>query len=435
VTKDGTTFRVSQNSRAWPARVIRADTNHDICRLKVTGLQVIPVQLRTSDHLAVGERVVALGSPQGLELTISEGIISGIRDLSGGDRLLQTTAAISHGSSGGGLFDGQGRLVGITTLYLAESQNLNFAVPAEVASATGLGGPPAKGIPDRPRDERPQPERQPSASLVVTTDLDCYWTLDGVSQPELKAGDTKTVKVSSGEHLVEANTPSGWDSWQTVVTIGRGGRELIQIPLSSVRQERQEKEQKEVAESRRAEERKREEERKRAEGRKREQQQDNERYKFVFASIPAGEFDMGCSPNDKWCVPGEWPRHPVRISRGFEIGKYEVTQAMWESVMHNNPSHFTGADRPVERVSWYDVMKFLLLLNDRHDGYYYRLPTEAEWEYAARASSRSDHYGKLDAIAWYKDNSGGQTHPVGQKQPNAWGHAGKRWGVGLGLLR
>src|SRR5437667_5221339 len=103
------------------------------------------------------------------------------------------------------------------------------------------------------------------------------------------------------------------------------------------------------------------------------------------------------------------------------MGKYEVTQAQWESVMERNPSRFRGADRPVEQVSWNDVQQFLQKLNARGDGYRYRLPAEAEWEYAARAGTSGPYAGNLDAMAWYEQNSGKQTHPVGQKQPNAWG--------------
>ena len=130
---------------------------------------------------------------------------------------------------------------------------------------------------------------------------------------------------------------------------------------------------------------------------------------------------MGCSPGDSQCGDDEKPAHPVRITKGFEIGKYEVTQAQWEAVMESNPSDFKGADRPVEQVSWNDVQEFLANLNGRNDGYRYRLPTEAEWEYAARAGTAGEYYGSLDAIAWYGRNSGDQTHPVGAKLPNAWG--------------
>ena len=159
--------------------------------------------------------------------------------------------------------------------------------------------------------------------------------------------------------------------------------------------------------------------------------------KWEFVRIPAGEFEMGCSSGDSDCLSLEKPQHHVRISKGFEMGKYLVTQAMWKSVMGTNPSRFKGADRPVERVSWNDVQEFLQRLNTQNDGYHYRLPTEAEWEYAARAGSTSSRYGELNAVAWYSGNSGKETHPVGQKQPNAWGlydMLGNVWAVGAGLV-
>jgi formylglycine-generating enzyme required for sulfatase activity len=130
---------------------------------------------------------------------------------------------------------------------------------------------------------------------------------------------------------------------------------------------------------------------------------------------------MGCSPEERECGDNDQPAHRVRITKAFEIGKYEVTQAQWEAVMGGNPSEFKGPDRPVEQVSWNDIQEFLTSLNRRNDGYRYRLPTEAEWEYAARAGTTGEHYGNLEAIAWFGRNSGDQTHPVGRKQPNAWG--------------
>jgi formylglycine-generating enzyme required for sulfatase activity len=136
-----------------------------------------------------------------------------------------------------------------------------------------------------------------------------------------------------------------------------------------------------------------------------------------FVRIPAEEFMMGSENGNS----NERPVHQVRISRDFEMGKYQVTQAQWEAVMGNNPSNFKGADRPVETVSWDDAQEFIKKLNEKDSSYDYRLPTEAEWEYAARAGSTGDYAGDLDAMAWYGDNSGSKTHPVGQKQPNAWG--------------
>ena len=118
----------------------------------------------------------------------------------------------------------------------------------------------------------------------------------------------------------------------------------------------------------------------------------------------------------------ESPVRRVRISRGYWLGKHEVTQSEWEAVMGTNPSEFSGCGScPVEQVSWNDVQGYIRRLNGRAGGARYRLPTEAEWEYAARAGTAGDRYGELDDIAWYYDNRGGRPHPVGRKAPNAWG--------------
>jgi formylglycine-generating enzyme required for sulfatase activity len=142
---------------------------------------------------------------------------------------------------------------------------------------------------------------------------------------------------------------------------------------------------------------------------------------FEFVPIPAGSFTMGCSPGDCECANNEKPAHWVRVTKPFETAKYETTQAQWKVVMGSNPSRFKGGNRPVENVSWNDAQEFLRRMNERNDGYRYRLPTEVEWEYSARAWGTSPQYGSLDEIAWYDDNSGGETHEVGQKKPNAWG--------------
>ena len=144
-----------------------------------------------------------------------------------------------------------------------------------------------------------------------------------------------------------------------------------------------------------------------------------------FARIPAGTFVMGSPEDEEGRYDREGPQHEVRISQDFWIGKYEVTQAEWEAVTGKNPSHFKdcGARCPVEQVSWEDAQEFIRKLNEREfgSGYVYRLPTEAEWEYAARAGTTGARHGELDEIAWYYDNSTGTTHPVGQKRANAWG--------------
>jgi formylglycine-generating enzyme required for sulfatase activity len=139
-----------------------------------------------------------------------------------------------------------------------------------------------------------------------------------------------------------------------------------------------------------------------------------------FVKIMPGEFVMGCSSGDNDCTADEKPAHRVQLTKPFEIGKYEVTQAQWVAVMGSNPSAIQGDDQPVEMVSKNDVHDFLAKLNAKNDGYKYRMPTEAEWEYAARAGTTSTPVA-LQEVAWYGANSDDTTHPVGQKKPNAWG--------------
>ena len=140
-----------------------------------------------------------------------------------------------------------------------------------------------------------------------------------------------------------------------------------------------------------------------------------------------------------WVAPGAWLMSGtlsqgddtlVTLTRGYWLGRTEVTQGQWQAVMDYVPipSHFKGSERPVEQVAWATVMIFCQKLTERERGagrlpagYEYTLPTEAEWEYACRAGTTGLYAGKLDAMAWYDANSGGETHLVGLKQPNAWG--------------
>ncbi len=143
-----------------------------------------------------------------------------------------------------------------------------------------------------------------------------------------------------------------------------------------------------------------------------------------MVEIPAGSFDMGSAKGG----PGEQPVHEVTFAQPFAIGKTEITQQQWKAVMGDSPSHFEscGDDCPVEQVSWDDVQKFIGKLNAR-TGKHYRLPSEAEWEYACRAGRQQEYCGNDSAgpVSWNNSNSGkalfNSPHPVATKQANDFG--------------
>jgi formylglycine-generating enzyme required for sulfatase activity len=145
--------------------------------------------------------------------------------------------------------------------------------------------------------------------------------------------------------------------------------------------------------------------------------------RMEFVKIPAGCFQMG-----DFSGRGESDERPVHevCLDAFYIGKYEVTQEQWQTVMGANPAFFKqcGNNCPVENVSWSDALRFIKKLNGK-SGRNYRLPTEAEWEYAARSAGRSEVFAgtnaTVDVAGWYETNSGNKTHQVGQKQPNGLG--------------
>ena len=144
-----------------------------------------------------------------------------------------------------------------------------------------------------------------------------------------------------------------------------------------------------------------------------------------LVKVEAGSFNMGATSEMENPYEDEKPIHRVTLTNNYYIGKYEVTQALWQAVMGSNPSCFKGDDLPVERVSWNDCQDFISKLNAM-TGKRFRLPTEAEWEYAARGGKKSRGYqysgsNTLGDVAWYGDNSGSKTHAVGTKQPNELG--------------
>jgi len=145
-----------------------------------------------------------------------------------------------------------------------------------------------------------------------------------------------------------------------------------------------------------------------------------------FVPLPSGSFRMGGDKVHEQAEDHENPIHKVDISKGFLMGRCAVTQEQWARVMDTSPSEFTGDQRPVECVSWQDAQVFIETLNVKENTRAYRLPTEAEWEYAARATATTAYSfgsetGSLSTYAWFKKNAGEMTHPVGQLEPNAWG--------------
>jgi len=141
--------------------------------------------------------------------------------------------------------------------------------------------------------------------------------------------------------------------------------------------------------------------------------------------IPPGTFTMG-SPEREQGRDNDEKEHRVTLTKGFWMGRYEVTQEQWQAVMGSNPSEFKGAKHPVEQISWDDCQTFVKKLNERLQTadsrqQTFRLPTEAEWEYACRAGTTEPYAGDLDAMGWYDKISESKTHPVGRKQPNDWG--------------
>lgn len=163
-----------------------------------------------------------------------------------------------------------------------------------------------------------------------------------------------------------------------------------------------------------------------------------------FSCIPAGTFLMGSPDSETGRKADEGPQHHVTITKDFQMQTTEVTQSQWVALMGSNPSHrqeasycpddFTTTEGiplcpnyPIESVSWEDAQLFITRLNANGEGYVYRLPTEAEWEYAARAGTDGAYAGDVDAMAWFFPNSSnsnfryGITHSVGKKMPNAWG--------------
>lgn len=135
---------------------------------------------------------------------------------------------------------------------------------------------------------------------------------------------------------------------------------------------------------------------------------------LTYVWVPPGGYMMGCSPGDSECFAWEKPTRQVKIDKGFWIGETEVTQRAYRRVIGKNPSRYRGSDLPVDQLAWDNARTYCETVG-------LRLPTEVEWEYAARGGTAASRYGSLESVAWYDGNSNDQTHRVATKKPNPFG--------------
>ena len=331
-----------------------------------------------------------------------------------------------------------------------------------------------------PRLARPQADVAGTSTvklphLKLKADMDCVFCLDGEERTHLKAGVLQKLPVAPGEYellfvseendadrvemdfempdvdkLLKVSMSTAKDSrLQKEAEARRQAEEERQAEERRLAEEKQKAEElrqaelrRQEAERRAAEERKREEERRRREAEEQKRREEEERKRkeeearaavreFAVGGVPfkmirveGGSFMMGSLENDSDAFDDEKPQHRVTLS-DYYIGETPVTQALWKAVTGSNPSNWKGDNLPVECVSWHDCQKFIEKLNQK-TGRKFRLPTEAEWEFAARGGTKSKGYkysgsNNLDEVAWYTVNSGSKTHPVKFKKANELG--------------
>ena len=267
-------------------------------------------------------------------------------------------------------------------------------------------------------------DKSQCVEMHIDTDCDCHVMLFKKEKMLARADEDNLLLLQRGKHKFEF-VANGFDKVRTTETVEIKEEDLNSTDYIEVRLK--ENVVKAIAEWK-------ERERKERERKEREERGKfnvgGVEFKMVF--VEGGTFMMGAqksdpmSPNyDGEARDDESPVHEVVLS-DYYIGETQVTQALWKAVMDNNPSGFTGDDRPVEWVSWYDIVeKFIPALNNE-TGRTFRLPTEAEWEYAARGGNKSKGHKysgseKIDEVAWYDGNSGDKTHPVKGKKANELG--------------
>ena len=288
------------------------------------------------------------------------------------------------------------------------------------------------------------------AKLKVRSNLDCVMYVDGEECANLTANKLEKISIRPGEYMLKFESVENTADYIEEEYTMPDEDKLKKVDLLSIKQVREkmeeaeresfarrEREEKEKQEQERQKQKKGEErmglEREREGQGKQERKEMGEQYefevngiKFKMVYVEGGTFRMGAtSEQGSDTREDEKPIQVVTVS-DYYIGETEVTQELWKAVMGNNPSYFVGSDNlPVERVSWEDVLEFIKKLNGI-TGRKFRLPTEAEWEYAARGGNKSKGYkysgsNNLDEVAWYNGNSGGQTHSVKKKKSNELG--------------
>jgi formylglycine-generating enzyme required for sulfatase activity len=267
--------------------------------------------------------------------------------------------------------------------------------------------------------------------LKVTCNMDCVMYIDGEEYGTLSAGRLQKIPLAEGEYMLEfESVENGSDRINAPFEMPNKDK-LYNVDLLAKKDERERKA-REERERREREERERkareEQERKERERREREERGEFEvdGVQFKLVKVEGGTFTMGATVEQVSAWDREKPAHKVSLS-DYYIGETQVTQALWKAVMGDNPSFFEDDDNlPVEKVSWEDIVeKFIPALN-RKTGHTFRLPTEAEWEYAARGGGKSKGYkysgsDNIDEVAWYNGNSGRRTYLVRGKRANELG--------------
>ncbi len=350
------------NGKTYPAEVVRVDTANDLAILKAEGtFRALPVQ--TSQNVRRGDKVFTLGFPntdvQGVEPKYTEGVISSLTGIRDEPNNFQISVSLQPGNSGGPLISSLGNVVGIV------AAKLNAA--AMLKSGRSLPENVNYAVKSNYLLELISTLPNVKGGMTAVRSKPVGAMSDLVVLAEAAVG-LVVVEIEKGQNkagLPKPKTPPVTGS--PPVAAGSVFKDCDDCPEMVV--------------------------------------------------IPAGSFEMGGNGSD------EQPVHRVTL-RSFSMGKAEVTQGQWRAVMGSNPSHFSGCgdNCPVEQVSWEDAKQFVSRLSAK-TGKTYRLPSEAEWEYACRAGGRHEYCGsdRADEVSWYSGNSGNATHPVAGKKANAWG--------------